>query len=333
MAQRDSKSVQIMLNFGLEKGVSREILLLQTGLSPEQLVSDECSIEAKQELAVLDNLLLSLGNSIVTGIELGLRYPLTSYGMMGYAMLASPTLRSAIEFAIRFMDLTYAFSEARLETSETRFKVSLSTHVPGELGRFVLHRDTFAAIMVIRELFPKQQLPLDLNLAIPADVVSEVPMLQQLAEHLDGKVTFDCEEYSLTGDLSILDAPLVKGHAQTAKACEQQCIALLQQKRQLTEISAKVRDLLLRKGLSTSMEEVSSTLGKTSRTLHRKLKEEGTSFRELKDNVTIDLAKELLKQPLSIEQVAFRLGYTDAANFSHSFKRCTGLSPKAYRGL
>jgi AraC-like DNA-binding protein len=47
--------------------------------------------------------------------------------------------------------------------------------------------------------------------------------------------------------------------------------------------------------------------------------------------VRLEKAKKLLKQPLTIEQVAFNVGFTDALYFSRQFKKYYGLSPTRYR--
>lgn len=331
--KRDANSVQILLDYGLKNGVSREKLLCDTGISPEQLFSEQGRVEAGQELALLGNLLDQLGSPQKLGIELGLCYPLTSYGIFGYAMLSSASFRSAIEFGIRYLDLTYVFSSARFDAGSQNFELKVTTDVPGNLGQVVLYRDMFAALVVLGDLFPAQQIPLTLNLGIGKSDAANLPQLAQVEQRLAGGVTYNNKLHSLSGDGRILDLPLPQAHEETARACEMKCRELLQQKTSLTRMSAQIRDVLLNKRLDISMDEVAWTLGKTSRTLHRKLKQEGTSWRELKDLVTVDLAEELLKQPLKIEQVAYQLGFNDPANFSNSFKRCTGLSPSAFRDL
>lgn len=70
----------------------------------------------------------------------------------------------------------------------------------------------------------------------------------------------------------------------------------------------------------------------TPRTLHRRLVDEGTSYRELVEAVRHTLAVEHLKSArFSVNEVAFRLGYTDIANFRRAFKRWEGVPPSTYR--
>ena len=79
------------------------------------------------------------------------------------------------------------------------------------------------------------------------------------------------------------------------------------------------------------MEEVANALHLTVRTLRRRLREEATSFAQLRDEVRMALAEALLAGPrLSMEQIADRLGYADATSFISAFKRCRGRTPRSF---
>jgi AraC-like DNA-binding protein len=70
----------------------------------------------------------------------------------------------------------------------------------------------------------------------------------------------------------------------------------------------------------------------TARTLRRRLDDEGTSYRELVEEVRQTLAQELLKTAgMKMEEVAERLGYSDATSFAHAFRRWKGRSPSELR--
>jgi AraC-like DNA-binding protein len=80
------------------------------------------------------------------------------------------------------------------------------------------------------------------------------------------------------------------------------------------------------------MEVVASELNLSSRTLRRHLEEQGSSFRQLQEEVRLALAEELLAiGSLSQEDIAARLGYSEVSNFLHAFKRWKGQTPGQYR--
>ena len=67
-------------------------------------------------------------------------------------------------------------------------------------------------------------------------------------------------------------------------------------------------------------------------TLKRKLKAEGESFQQIKDGQRLKQAEALLSEGnLNIDQIADRLGYSDASNFSKAFKGWTGITPSQFR--
>lgn len=77
---------------------------------------------------------------------------------------------------------------------------------------------------------------------------------------------------------------------------------------------------------------VARTLAVSRRTLSRRLASEGTSFRSILDDVRREFACALLHdRSLSIGDIAFFLQYSEPAAFNRSFRRWTGLTPRAFR--
>lgn len=72
--------------------------------------------------------------------------------------------------------------------------------------------------------------------------------------------------------------------------------------------------------------------GLTTRTLQRKLSEQGTSFRKLVDQTRYLKARDLLFQSeASLSEIGYQLGYSDYTKFSRAFNRWTGQTPRQYR--
>jgi AraC-like DNA-binding protein len=75
------------------------------------------------------------------------------------------------------------------------------------------------------------------------------------------------------------------------------------------------------------MEAVAAGFHMTSRTLRRRLEEEGTSFRLLQEEVRELLAERLLADGLSVERAAEALGYGEASCFIRAYRRWKGVTP------
>jgi len=75
-------------------------------------------------------------------------------------------------------------------------------------------------------------------------------------------------------------------------------------------------------------------LGIPVRTLQRRLREAGLSYRQLVDTVRFDEACRLLGDPRArLADVATVLGFADPGNFRRAFKRWSGVSPRDFRRL
>ena len=82
------------------------------------------------------------------------------------------------------------------------------------------------------------------------------------------------------------------------------------------------------------IETTAGHLAMTARTLQGKLKDEGTSFRKLQEEVRKQLAIGYLKDGHdSICEIALLLGFADQSAFHHAFKRWTGQTPGEYRKI
>ena len=83
-----------------------------------------------------------------------------------------------------------------------------------------------------------------------------------------------------------------------------------------------------------SLASVANILEIGERTLRRYLKEENSSFRQLLQDARIEMANHyLLNSDLAMTDIALRLSFTDASNFSRAFHRWHSMSPSAYRKI
>jgi AraC-like DNA-binding protein len=328
MAIRNITSVQIIISYGLEIGIDENLLLQGSGLVSSQLRDHNGQVKDKQELHVLKNLMMNTTSPFKVGMELGSRYHLTSYGIMGYALLASSTPRKAIELGLRFLDLTYVYSKIALTEVNQDLSLMFSCDIAGELGNLILARDMMGAAMIQREVFESVNLPINLQFTSPQPLGLSLYDMQQV---LGVEIRFNAKDNGIVWSANQMDLPLVKANAATANICEQQCSQLLQQKQNWKPIEKQVKDSLLHLGLTASMQDIANYLSRTTRTLHRQLKQEQTSWRQVRDEVRMGVAEELLSKPMKLDEIAERLGFSDGANFSHSFKRCRNITPSQHR--
>ncbi|WP_350446544.1 AraC family transcriptional regulator [Pseudomonas solani] len=327
--RRSAISVQLLTQFGLDHGLSVERCLAGTGLDWNALADPGAEVNADQELALVRNIVQALGHIPGIGLKAGRRYHLSTYGIWGFALLSSPTYRSAAELGLRYLDLTYAFHSMRLEEHDDEAHLVLEGRgLPEDLRGFLLERDISGALSVQRDL-NNTDLPLTrVSLALP-EPADPTPY----RELLGVTPSFAAAENRMVFARALLDLPLPGANPQVAQQCEVQCKALLARRRVRAGLAGRIRDRLLSQpGQVPDMERIATELHMTSRTLRRRLDAEGTSFRQLQEEVRNALAEELLAADgIRLEEIAERLGYGELSNFIHAFKRWKGITPGQYR--
>lgn len=78
--------------------------------------------------------------------------------------------------------------------------------------------------------------------------------------------------------------------------------------------------------------KVAEALAMSTRSLERRLNEEGTNYTAVLRELRHDLAMQYLRdKTLGVGQIAWLLGYSEVSSFNHAFRRWTSVSPKAAR--
>ncbi len=84
------------------------------------------------------------------------------------------------------------------------------------------------------------------------------------------------------------------------------------------------------KDLDLTVKRSAEILNMSTRTLQRKLADEGATFRALKDSLMFTCAVEMMSEGFPLTQIAIQLSFADLSQFSRAFKRVSGLSPQKY---
>jgi AraC-like DNA-binding protein len=319
---------EVMLNFAQRRGIDRQTCLLGTGVSDASLARGDGLITRTQEMRLIENLMLALPDTEASGFELGLQYSLATFGVWGFALRTCKTLRDAIVLGIRYLPLSTAYCRITLCEDQHTFGVMFDADsIPPHLRQFLLERDMATAINLVREItlhgvdftaveffgVPEVSPEVVKGLCRVAPVFN-APTNRILVSREDAGKAFPGYEPALTRMLE--------------QQCRQRMVAV-----DNTGITGKVRQKLLGDmGLGATLDDMASELALSSRSLRRKLEQEGSSYRELVEEERRQLALQLLENTnMKIEEVAAHLGYTDAGGFVRAFKRWMHCAPSEYR--
>jgi len=324
-----AKSLEPALEVLARLGFSKRACLKGTGILLSQLERPESRLTFQQELAFYRNALQLTGDPLI-GLKLGEPFIPQRYGLFGYALLSAPTLRRAMSLAVNFGQLTFSFFSFEFGERDGRAWFAMKDPPPIEpaLHDVYLDRDMAAAVIDFGAIMG-QPIPLQaIHLAHDGHGHQ-----QDYRDYFGCDVRFSSYPSKLVISADLLDRPLPQADRETSRYFRQQCQMLIARLKSQSHLADDVRMILLAKpGEFPTVEQAAERLNLSTRTLRRRLKAEGSSFRELLDEVRFQMAREYLGETrLPLAEVSWLLGYTEPGNFSHAFKRWSGLSPRNYR--
>lgn len=307
---------------------SLEAALNRMGMALQSLSQADAMIRVSKADQLISELSRSLGRTDL-GFELGKLLSANSHSFVGFGMLNSATLDEALRFEAQYFRLVLpSFSMryiSRPDFGEMQFRprvamshTSLSFHLEA-IG--------MAALREVSDLSGKRCPPCRLDLSIP-----EPPHLYRYEKELKSvQVRFEasttpCVVMRILTDPKAVQLEMADSHA--LRVAEDRCRSLVQAAADGGRFSDWVAMTLREVGGGLpSQKELASQLNMSTRTLHRYLEREGTSFRALAGRIQHDIACERLASGMSANEVAYSLGFADPSNFSHAFRMLAGYSP------
>jgi AraC-like DNA-binding protein len=310
-------------------GFSPQACLACTGIALSDLEDTGARISLQQELRFYRNTLELTGNPMI-GLQLGEPFVPQRYGLFGYALLSAETFRHALAITENFGRLTFSFFSFRfgVEGQRAWFAMCEPPALDEELLRLYVDRDMSAAVVDFEEILGS---PLGLQkVLLPHD---GAPRPDAYREHFGCDVEFGADDARLYFSSAILDQPLPQSDPESTRHLQQQCQMLIAKLKSHSNFVDEVRMLILeRPAYFPDIDFIAQKMAMSTRTLRRRLKEQGSSYRELLDEVRFGLAREYLSTTeLPMDEISRLVGYSEPGSFSHAFRRWSGESPSAWR--
>ncbi|MDP2227008.1 MAG: AraC family transcriptional regulator ligand-binding domain-containing protein [Moraxellaceae bacterium] len=312
-----------------ELGYDESRLLDGMPFDRARLLQPDCRVQIEHGARVVQRGLLVAGHE-----GLGFRYAsalkVTLHGSLGLLALSSLTLRDALEAGTRYLSLRAPFLEFLWSEENDVVMLELRTLMP--LGR---HTDFIMEAMLMGLVYMLQQLNDEAVDGVEVWMTGhEPPHYAGMAERLPVPVHFGKPACMVRGSVRQLERRPRLADPAVAALAREQCEAEFHQLFAVTEtLGDEVRRRLLdQEEGAPSLEQMAEGLHVSSRTLKRRLQEEGQNYRDIVDEVLRERATRLLVETdLPVSEIAFRVGYNDVSNFARAFKRWTGQTPRDYR--
>lgn len=303
-----------------------ETLLQGSGISAADLGRADSRITTRQEMLVCAN---AVARRQDIGLELGRRMHVSSYGMLGYALLSSATLGDALQLALRYPALLGTLFRLRLVEDGERIWFSASEY--REEPQLAAFNAEFClvSLKVICDDLLGRALPLQ-----QARFAHREPdYRQQYADTFDCALHFDAEDNAFAFDRAWLEQPLPLADPVTHRAMAERCRQLNLEFTGRQAWLARIRQLLVDQlGAAPGLEGLARQMNCSSRTLRRHLGEMGSSYQQLLDELRFERAKQLLAEgQMPIYRIAEVLGFSETASFRHAFMRWSGVAPSHFR--
>lgn len=262
----------------------------------------------------------------------GRRLPWGSYGMLARASLAAPDLGVALKRWCRHHGLLAP-------------GVQLSLAVTGASAAIVLHEQQtlppdvreLSLAFLLRNVHGLACWYIDSRIPLQAAAFPfPAPPHADAYAHMfpGGTLAFGAREASLRFDAQYLQLPIRRDEKALTQMLRQGALALtVRQYRRDRLLVPQVRQALAaHPDRSARAEDIASVLHVSARTLHRQLKDEGASLQQLKDEVRLERARELLLRTRKpVKQVAAAVGFRNDKSFARAFRHWAGVAPAAFR--
>lgn len=313
-------------------GIDTAALFKATGLTPGLLDSDEGRIEGEQFQAFIQQL-ADQTQSPILGLETGDFVQPGSYSVLGYITMSCATLGEAVARIAPFEKLVGDMGTTRLAMAGANIKLIWHCNYDDPKVRPHLVDNVFSSwVNYARWLADDQN-------ASPSLVRLKRPspgkeLEQAYRDRWRCPVHFGDAEDSLSFRKELLNTRLRQPDPLLRKTLEAHALTQLASLDTDSDLTTKVKHSIQQKLMQgiTRQDMVADELGMNSRTLQRRLSQEGVSYQRLLDEVRQGMAEDYLcNSDLAIPEIALRLGFSETTSFHRKFKAVTGKTPGEFR--
>ncbi len=309
------------------RGMDPAAALMAAQIRPQDLHLPEARLTAAQLERISAHAMRELDDEALGWFTR--RLPWGSYGMLVRASISSPTLGIALRRWCRHHGLLTDDVALHLQVQDSMATLTLEER--RDLGGM----REFCQVSLLRNVLGVASWLIDSRIPLRSAQFAFAPPAHAASYGVlfPAPVQFGTHLTTMAFDAAYLALPLRRDEAALNQMLRHALPLLVQHYRRDRLLVERVRQWLRTQPKHThNAQGLASLLHMSVRTLHRHLRDEGTSLQALKDLVRHERASELLhRTALPIKQVAAATGFRNEKSFIRAFRLRTGMTPAAFR--
>ena len=303
-------------------------LLDHVGIDPNILENPELRAGPEEYSRLIQHMCLELEDEFF-GLS-GKSAPLGAFAMMARACITSATLGDALKCCFKFFSMVSTSVRFSFSCQGEEVRVAIEHVEPGDVEDHFL----IESLMICLVRWSSWIIGCHLLLNRVDFCRSEPREIDEYSLMFPCSRNYEQPKNLIVFGARYLSMPVVQDARSLNDFLSELPGNLLTRYRHDDSLSARIRCRLANTRYEElpSFEEIASGLNMSTQTLRRRLKGEGNSYREIKDSIRRDIAVyHLLRQDMSINEIAELTGFAEPSTFHRAFKKWTGLTPGAWR--
>jgi AraC-like DNA-binding protein len=333
--KRSILSLMYLIQGMRKSGVDIEHKLHAIGLN-ENSIDPSSVIHPNLEWDILQ----TLGRDIepIRGLDIGQHYSLAGYGPLLMLIVASETIKDALENGVKYSALTHltgklSFSYKDEQVSLNLIPLDLNTSI----GELIAHCEISGTYRFLKDIYQMMGLEIPvIEISLPFIEPINAEAKKAYTDIFGTQISFRAKQAEFNFGKDVLNVEIPSADPITYKAYDQKCVVEMErlaEENKTPSLIQRVTDYLeLQNRVFPTMAETAQALRVPERTLRHQLQQMNTSYKQIREDLIKDKALRLMEyKEYSIEMIAELLGYSEPAAFNHAFKRWFGQSPRQYK--
>ncbi|MDX1696132.1 MAG: AraC family transcriptional regulator, partial [Ketobacteraceae bacterium] len=313
-----SVSARLLLQHLTGQGISATRMLEGSSYSDPDAFQQDCELISAADYCVFIRNALALTGNPALGLTRASQVSLGDFDAYGYAIMSSDSLGAAASIGMEFWMLSGSLLdiETRVENDVAVFE--FTPRIPmDDVLPYVAEESMSVIYQLCHFLVGNKFAATEVDFAYPEPVYAA-----EYHKVFDCPLRFSAPNNAIRVPTAVLNEPLIMSSPQVAALCKAQCDALIKNLSVHDEFVESLRRFLIdAKPDFPTVDEMAERLHISARTLRRRLQERDTTYRDLLDEIRLELAQQYLRDTqLSIDQIAALVGFEETTSFRKAYK-------------